>query len=41
MKQAQKVSSAITTLANAAGLVEIDENTEVLKKGTEVEVMLF
>lgn len=37
----QKGSSAITTLANAAGFIEIDENTEVLKKGTEVEVMLF
>ncbi len=34
-------SSAITTLANAAGFIEIDENTEVLEKGTEVEVMLF
>ncbi len=37
----QKGSSAITTLANAAGFIEIDENTEVLEKGTEVEVMLF
>lgn len=34
-------SSAITTLGNAAGFIEIDENTEVLEKGTEVEVMLF
>lgn len=36
-----KGSSAITTLAEAAGFVEIDENTEILEKGTEVKIRLF
>jgi molybdopterin molybdotransferase len=37
----QRGSSAIMTLADADGFVEIDENTEVLRKGAEVEVNLF
>lgn len=36
-----KGSSAITTLSSANGFVEIDENTEVLNKGTLVKVSLF
>ncbi|MCJ7581066.1 MAG: molybdopterin-binding protein, partial [Candidatus Aminicenantes bacterium] len=36
-----KGSSSITTLSIADGFVEIDENTEVLNKGTLVKVGLF
>lgn len=36
-----KGSSAITTLSSADGFVEIDENTEVLDKGSVVRVRLF
>lgn len=34
-------SSSITTLANADGFVEIEENVEVIEKGTAVNVRLF
>lgn len=37
----QKGSSAITTLAEADGFIEVGENTEVIDKGEEVEVRLF
>ena len=37
----QKGSSAIASLADADGFIEIDENTEVLEKGAEVEIKLF
>ena len=37
----QKGSSAITTLTEADGFIEIDENTEVLEKDSLVEVRLF
>jgi len=37
----QKGSSAITTLAEADGFIEIDENTEVLNKGENVDITLF
>lgn len=36
-----KGSSAITTLADADGFVEIDENIEVIEKGQPVRVRLF
>ncbi len=36
-----KGSSAITTLANASGFVEIDENVEVVEKHNIVKVKLF
>jgi len=36
-----KGSSAITTMSNASGYIEIDENTEVVKKDAIVEVKLF
>src|SRR3989338_1348091 len=36
-----KGSSSITTLAEADGFIEIDENTEVLEKGSIVTVRLF
>lgn len=36
-----KGSSSITTLADADGFLEIDENTEVLNKGDIVKVRLF
>ncbi len=36
-----KGSSSITTLSSADGFVEIDENTEVLNKGSLVKVELF
>jgi molybdopterin molybdotransferase len=36
-----KGSSSITTLSSADGFVEIDENTEVLNKGSLVKVGLF
>ncbi len=36
-----KGSSSITTLSSADGFVEIDENTEVLNKGSLVKVDLF
>jgi len=36
-----KGSNAITTLANADGFVEISENTEVLEKGSTVDVRLL
>ncbi len=36
-----KGSSAITTLSNADGFVEINENTEVLNKGSMVKVSFF
>lgn len=36
-----KGSSAITTLSEADGFVEIDENTEVLQKGDTVKIRLF
>jgi molybdenum cofactor synthesis domain-containing protein len=36
-----KGSSAITTLAEATGFIEIDENTEILEKGIEVTIRLF
>jgi len=34
-------SSSITTLANADGFVEIEENVEVIEKGSTVNVRLF
>jgi len=37
----QKGSSAITTLAEADGFIEIDENTEVLEKDSLVDVKSF
>ncbi|MFX1255381.1 MAG: gephyrin-like molybdotransferase Glp [Promethearchaeota archaeon] len=36
-----KGSSTITGIATADGFIEISERTEVLEKGTEVEVILF
>ncbi|MBR9690583.1 molybdopterin molybdenumtransferase MoeA, partial [Candidatus Woesearchaeota archaeon] len=36
-----KGSSSITTLADADGFLEIDENTEVLNKDEKVRVILF
>jgi molybdopterin molybdotransferase len=36
-----KGSSAITTLAEADGFIEIDEDTEVLDRGEMVQVRLF
>ncbi|MFH0867898.1 MAG: molybdenum cofactor synthesis domain-containing protein, partial [Candidatus Woesearchaeota archaeon] len=36
-----KGSSSITTLAEADGFIEIDENTEVLEKGSIVTIRLF
>ncbi len=36
-----KGSSAITTLANADGFIEIHENVEILEKGEKVKVKLF
>ncbi len=36
-----KGSSAITTLAEADGFIEISENTEVIEKGESVEVIRF
>lgn len=36
-----KGSSAITTLSSADGFIEVDENTEVLDKGSMVKVSLF
>ena len=36
-----KGSSSITTIAEADGFLEIDENTEVIEKGTLVKVRLF
>ncbi len=36
-----KGSSSITTLAEADGFIEIDENTEVIEKGSVVKVRLF